>query len=184
MKRIAIDFSHSYFKHRASARRMTFAVAALYATALVLLVVLGFAGLDYKKSLDKQRTQIQELSARLQAPVPPSAVADPSLSTAKMQAQNAAIQKLNLPWRDLLNAVERATPKNIALLSLEPDAGKNTLVVVAEAANPQGMLDYVSQLKAQSLFVEVRLAMHEISKQDPFMPYRFQIEARWREVAP
>lgn len=184
MKRIAIDFSRPYFKHRASARRMTLGLAAMYVTGIVSLVALALACWDFKKSEYQQHIQIQQLSAALHPPVQRSTVADTALSLAKTQALSTAIQKLNLPWRDLLDTVERSTPKNIALLSLEPDASKNTLVVVAESANAQAMLDYVSQLKGQDLFLEVRLVMHEISKQDPFAPYRFQIEARWREVAP
>jgi Tfp pilus assembly protein PilN len=184
MKRIAIDFSRPYFKHRASARRMNFALVAMYAIGLASLVALVLACLDLKKSEYQQHIQIQELSAKLRPPVQRTTAADTALSMAKTQALSTAIQKLNLPWRDLLDTVERSTPKNIALLSLEPDASKNTLVVVAESANAEAMLDYVSQLKGQELFLEVRLVMHEISKQDPFTPYRFQIEARWREVAP
>jgi len=184
MKRMAIDFSRTYFKHRASVHRMTFASALMYVVGIALLVALALACLDSIASEQRQKSQIQELIAKLHGPVQRSPSADVQLSAEKIKAQNAAIQKLNLPWRDLLDTVERATPKNIALLSLEPDAGKNILRVVAESANSEAMLDYVSQLKGQELFVDVRLVMHEISKQDPFAPYRFQIEARWREVAP
>ncbi len=184
MKRIAIDFSRTYFKHRASVYRMTFASALMYVVGIALLVALALACLDLIDSEQRQKNQIQELIAKLHPPVQRSPSADVQLSAEKIKAQNVATQKLNLPWRDLLDTVERATPKNIALLSLEPDAGKNVLLVVGESANSEAMLDYVSQLKGQAPFVDVRLVMHEISKQDPFAPYRFQIEARWREVAP
>ena len=184
MKRIAIDFSRTHFKNRASARSITIASATMYVMSIALLVVLALACLNLINSEKKQHIQIQELKAKLRLPVQRSMSADVQLSAEKTKAQSAAIQKLNLPWRDLLDSVERATPNNIALLSLEPDAGKNTMLVVAESANSEAMLDYVSHLKEQDLFIDVRLVMHEISKQDPFAPYRFQIEARWREVAP
>jgi Tfp pilus assembly protein PilN len=184
MKRIAIDFSRTLFKHRASAPRITFVSAVMYVMGIALLVALALACLDLINSEQKQHIQIQELVAKLHPPVQRSISADVQLSAEKTKAQSTAIQKLNLPWRDLLDTAERATPKNIALLSLEPDAGKNILLVVAESANSEAMLDYVSQLKGKDLFVDVRLVMHEINKQDPFAPYRFQIEARWREVVP
>lgn len=184
MKRIAIDFSHSHFKHRSSAPNLSFALVVIYVASIALLVALALACLDATNAERNQRIQILELSTMLHPPVQRSMPTDTQLSVGKKQALAAAIQILNLPWRDLLDTVERGTPKNIALLSLEPDAGKNTLLVVAESANSEAMLDYVSQLKAQELFEDVRLVMHEISKQDPFAPYRFQIEARWREVAP
>lgn len=40
---------------------------------------------------------------------------------AQAKAINATVLQLNLPWRDVQEAVGAATPPNIALLALEPD---------------------------------------------------------------
>ena len=184
MKQIAIDFSRTHFKHRVRLRRFSMLTGALWLIGGLLLGVLVWECWSLKKLENSQRNSIQQLKTRLQVSAQPQKKTEPPLSAAKTEALNSAIQKLNLPWRDLLNAIEQATPKNIALLSLEPDAGKNTLIILAEAANPESMLDYLGQLKAQDWFLEVRLIKHEINKQDIYTPYRFQIEARWREAAP
>lgn len=102
---------------------------------------------------------------------------------AKAIAVNAAIQQLNLPWSDLLDAMEEATPNKIALISLEPDAKKHVLKVVAEALSSDDMIAYVEQLKKQAIFENVMLTKHELSEQDPQKPFRFQFEAQWREGA-
>jgi len=150
----------------------------------VVLALLAWKCLEFEKSGSLQKLQIQELIASLKPAAPLGATPQTPLSRATTQAKNSAIQKLNVPWRDLLNAVERATPKNIALLSLDPDASNSMLVVVGEAGNPDSMLNYVNRLKEQDFFSDVRLVMHEINQQDPFAPYRFQIEAHWRETPP
>jgi Tfp pilus assembly protein PilN len=103
---------------------------------------------------------------------------------AQANAVNQAIGQLNLPWRDLFNAMESATPANIALLSIEPDAKKHVLKATAEAKTSDDMIGYVEQLKKQELFSNVLLTKHEINEQDPNKPIRFQLEAEWIEAAP
>lgn len=107
-----------------------------------------------------------------------------AISAEKIPAINLAISKLNLPWRDLFDSIEQATPKNIALISLEPDGIKKTLVIIAEATNAHSMLNYLENLNKQPLFTQVILVKHEINKQDSNSPYRFQLEAQWKDRAP
>ncbi len=97
---------------------------------------------------------------------------------------NAAIQQLNLPWSDVFDAIEDATPKNIALVSIEPDAKKQTIKGQAEALTSDDMIEYVERLKKQSLFVNVLLLKHEVNQQDPYKPYRFDFEAQWKATPP
>jgi len=97
---------------------------------------------------------------------------------------NAAIQQLNLPWSDLFDAIEAATPANIALIAIEPDAKKHLIKGTAEALNSDDMLAYVEQLKKQPLFVNVVLIKHEVNQQDQYKPYRFEFTAQWAQVTP
>jgi Tfp pilus assembly protein PilN len=94
-------------------------------------------------------------------------------------AVNGAISQLNLPWRALHDAVRAATPSNIALLALEPDAKKRVLRITAEAKNSDDMLAYVAALGQVTLFGTVTLVRHEILEQDPNRPLRFQLDAAW-----
>jgi len=99
-----------------------------------------------------------------------------------VQAQfvNSAIGQLNLPWRDLQDAVLAATPRQIALLALEPEPRKQLLKLTAEAKSSDDMVAYVAQLKQQELFSSVTLIRHEINEQDANRPLRFQVEAIWQ----
>ena len=99
----------------------------------------------------------------------------------RVRAINRAIAKLNLPWVPLFAAVEAAKPETVALLALEPDAGKRMLKIVAETRRSSDMLAFVDRLAKRGEFVGVTLQKHEISDQDVNRPYRFQLEARWRE---
>jgi hypothetical protein len=89
--------------------------------------------------------------------------------------------QLNLPWRDVLDAVEAATPESIALLMLEPDAKKRRLKGTAEAKSSESMISYIEELKRQKYFSEIILTRHETNDQDPNRPLRFLFEAQWLE---
>ena len=90
------------------------------------------------------------------------------------------VLQLNLPWRELHDAITAATPASIALLSIEPDARKRALNITGEAKNADDMVAYIALLKAQEMFVGVVLVRHEINEQDPNQPIRFDLAIQWR----
>ncbi|MDN2705333.1 hypothetical protein O0881_25400 [Janthinobacterium sp. SUN100] len=119
----------------------------------------------------------QRVLAAMQGPAPAPQIA---IAPAQAAAVNAAILQLNLPWRDLQDALASATPPAIALLALEPDARKRVLKITAETTGSDAMVAYIAQLKQQELFgARVQLLRHEINALDPNKPLRFQLEARW-----
>lgn len=95
---------------------------------------------------------------------------------------NSAIQQLNLPWSQLLTAIERATPAAVALLELTPDAKRHLVRGTAEAKTTDTMLAYISRLKQQPFLGNVMLTKHGVSDQDANRPLRFEFEAEWLEA--
>lgn len=110
----------------------------------------------------------------------PARVAEAAIPEAQALSVNAAIQRLNVPWRELEDAIGTATPPGIALLALDPDPKKQLLKITAEARTSDDMVGYVQALKQQEFFIGAALARHEIGEQDPSHPIRFQVEAQWR----
>lgn len=110
--------------------------------------------------------------------------ADFGVSEPQAAAVNAAIRQLNLPWRDVLDAVEAGTPAAIELLSLEPDARRSVIKIEAESKNADDMLGAVEQLKQQPFLTGVFLVKHTTDEADPRRALRFQIEAAWRSGRP
>jgi Tfp pilus assembly protein PilN len=145
----------------------------------------GFNAQQVRRQHDLQQQQIQaalRLQQQRNAPVPlaPAAL----LPAPQIAAINSATEQLNLPWRDLLDAVEAATPKDIALLTLEPDGRKHILKGVAEARDSDAMLAYIEALQQQEFFSNVVLTRHDTNEQDARKPLRFQFEAQWSGGAP
>lgn len=181
MRRTRIDFAPR------SLRRMLFhtppRILGPLAGSLAFCALAAVQGLDY---LDRQReldALRAALAARAAAALPPPAAAPAARRIAvppqQAQAVNAAIMQLNLPWRELHDAVAAATPASVALLALEPDAKRRSLRLSAEARGTDDMFAYVGKLQQQAWFTAVELVRHEVVEQDPNRPVRFQIQAQW-----
>lgn len=172
-----------------SLRRLLFQTSprmlSLLAAALTTCTLAGFHGwhyLEQQRELDALRAA---LAARAAAPAPAAAAAAAPrkivVPEQQAKAVNEAILQLNLPWRDLYEAVRAATPATVALLALEPDAKRHTLRLTAEAKSSDEMFAYVGKLQEQEWFTSVVLVRHEVAEQDPNRPLRFQVSAQWGE---
>jgi Tfp pilus assembly protein PilN len=175
MKRVHIDFSSPSLRRTLRTTPPAYWVLALTGAALCLSAGLGIA-----RMFDQQRTSSAQLrqasAARVATPV---VEAKSTITEVQANAVNAAVLQLNLPWRDMQEAIDAATPKTIALLALEPDSRAHTLRIVAEAKTSDDMLTYIEQLKEQPFFESAVLTKHEINDQDPNHPLRFQLDAQW-----
>ena len=178
MKPLRIDFAPP------SLRRTLFHLhPALLAGALLGLflcvsaAIAGYQLMRARQAHDAQLLQARQRLAKLSGiavPLPRTLIAP-----AQAAAVNGAILQLNLPWRDLQDAVAAATPGTVALLTLEPDARKHVLKLTAEAKNSDDMIAYIEKLKQQDFFSAVLLTRHEINLQDANLPIRFQLEVQW-----
>lgn len=156
------------------------AVLALGAAGVLLCVgaVLGATGLaDDRRARAEQLRHVEERAAAMSAR--PVTVAKVDIPEAQATFVNNAVLQLNLPWRELQDAVAAATPRTIALVALEPDPRKQVLKITAEAMSSDDMVDYVAELKQQETFSAVALTRHDVQEADPHRPLRFQLEATW-----
>ena len=177
MKRVRLDFAppslrRTLFRMRRGALVPVFVGLALCAMALGQV-------LHYQEEREEVDAQLAALRARAAVPVAAPKAQQAPVGEQEAAAVNKAIATLNLPWRALHDAVRAATPANVALLALEPDAGKRVLRISAEAKNSDDMLAYVAALGQGELFGSVTLVRHEVIEQDPNRPLRFQIDAGW-----
>ena len=179
MTRMDIDFAPPGWR-RSLYRVPSWAWAAA-ALGVVLLATAAWAGGAALQRQHLREAQLQRAQQRVaHATQGPAPQAQTAIAPAQAAAVNAAILQLNLPWRDVQDALATATPPDIALLALEPDARKRVLKITAETKSSDAMVAYVALLKQQELFgTRVQLLRHEINGLDPNKPLRFQLEARW-----
>ena len=179
MKPTHIDFAPR------SLRRTLFRVPGRSTAFLFATACLCFVALSLLSRYQDDREQLEALQAAIAArsnvarPLPVATQPKFTVPEAQAQAINDAVMQLNLPWRELVEAVGAATPANVALLALEPDAKRRTLRITAETRNSDDMLAYVAKMQEQGWFASSALVRHEIAEQEPNRPLRFQVSAQW-----
>jgi len=153
--------------------------------ALALLGAVGLLGtlaqwrLVTTPQLLAQRQLVQEQRARMGSEQPVARMKPAEMTQAWQRAQ-AVSQQLQLPWsRFFLSLGQTSTQSQVALISIEPDAQKGQLVVLAEARNMGAMLKFVSALQDSAGFSGVTLQSHLINRALPEKPIRFRLNAKW-----
>lgn len=161
-------------------------------TALLIAGALGLAfGAWQLKQAYSARTEQQaratELNARVQAIKDQSAsaarsrkadAADPQ-DNARSRAAKQAATELQMPWVELLSALEAAPTQNVAVLSIEPSAARRSVKLTAEAKDAKAMLTYLGALQKDTRLNQVMLTQHQVQSQTAGTPLRFQLQAYW-----
>jgi hypothetical protein len=99
---------------------------------------------------------------------------------ARVQSANAAIRELNLPIAALLAALQPPRDLRIAVLSVEA-SGSATVRIKAETRTAAEMAKYAAFVASRNPFTEAYVTHHEVDAVSPEKPYRFALEASWRE---
>jgi Tfp pilus assembly protein PilN len=175
MKPVRVDFAPPSLQR--AVLRAPAGVWLLLVAGLALSASAGYAWVAHRQ-LDNSR-HAEQLRAKSVRETGVAPTLRPAISVAQAAAINKAVLQLNLPWPALRSALSTATPANVALLALEPDAPLRTLKIVAETKNSSDMFAYIALLKRQAIFQQVLLSKHELDEQDSNRPIRFQIEVVW-----
>ncbi len=96
------------------------------------------------------------------------------------KSAEAVVRSLTLPWAALVQAVEQAATRDVALLQVQPDAESRLLRLTAEARNREAMFEYVRRLGAAPGLVDVHVVSHQVQRDDPLRPVQFSVQALLR----
>lgn len=156
--------------------------------ARVLLVVgcLAAAAASYGAWTQAQsNSALEEKLARLehQRPEQPERSGDKANPALASELREAHVLEaaLNRRWSELFQAIEQVKNADIALLSLEPDADKGSLLVTAEARNYDAMLAYLQRLEQTSVLRNALLVQHNVQQKVAERPIRFTLSAIWEQ---
>jgi len=179
MKHLHLDLAPVSLRRQL--HRMHPAARALSLAGLLLCVAAGFHAHKLLARLDSLDSQTARLAARAEQSAHSSmTVSSVPIDPKQSAAVNATVARLNLPWSDILNAVEAATPSQVALLSIAPEPGHELLRIEAESNGSGDMIEYLKALERQPLFGRVNLVKHELAKDGMDPVIRFHIDAQWQ----
>ncbi len=113
-----------------------------------------------------------------------SAATEPqALTAAELHEWSQIVQRLDTPWASLFDALERATPRQVALIGIEPQPASGGIRIQAEARTLATLLDYAAALRATPPFTDVLLVKHETQDRSPQQPVRLTLEVRLKPGA-
>jgi Tfp pilus assembly protein PilN len=153
---------------------------------MVGLVFVGVAG--WRLWAMQQETQVArqvavnaEIKARANA-ASAQRNTEPPVSPTQAALVNAAVQQLNVPWGELLDGLESAGSRKVALLEVRVEPQAKRLLGTAEVADYPEIFAYLQRLKREAIFTSVVLSSHQINENDKQKPYRFEFTLIWKDT--
>lgn len=157
------------------------------AAAAVAAALLGVAQ-AWQLARQVQATQV-EWTALREAPAPVVRHAPWSREDlARVQAVNTAVRELNLPISALLAALQPPGDLRVAVLGVDVASGApavaggpSSVKISAQARSGADMARYVAYVAQRRPFGSAYLVRHEIATEASDRPYRFTVEAQWKD---
>lgn len=154
-------------------------VLLLLALGVLLLFDIRYQGLTERIDYWESKTgQVLRVSERQKANSP----REISDMAQEVKHANEVLNQITLPWEKLFQAVEWSSGRDVALLTIEPDAEKHVVKISGEAKNIPAVLSYLKHLAEQEIFESVYLQSHQVQEQNPEKPVRFALVAAWKQT--
>ena len=144
------------------AGRLALALAAAVAADL------GHSYATLRHSMDQAEHRLAQLPAQARSPVR-------SASPEELAAARETLERLAMPWQELLAALEAAASEDVALLAIEPDPKSGTVRISGDGKDYPAALGYVESLGRLESLSGVELVRHEAKKH----AVGFTVSARW-----
>lgn len=171
MKRLELDYI-------ASPHRPLWPGVVLLAVSLAIAGELAMRYRDVQVELARLETAGSLVSAERR---PMRAIPKERLEEEAKNAETV-IRQLTLPWASLVETVEEAATRDVAILQLQPDAQQRLLRLTAEARHQEAMLEFLRRLAAARMLADVHVVSHQVQLENPQRPIQFAVQASFRGV--
>jgi len=144
-------------------------------------VFLGVAALASMAVVADYFNSRGQIASILQAATGAAAQSAPSprIGADELNAAQKAMDQLVIPWNVLFSAMEKAASDKVRLISLEPDAEKRRMRIVAETEDVYEMLEYLRRLSAQPGLGKIVLGNQQAMEDGQKPAVRFTLEGSW-----
>lgn len=152
--------------------------------ALILGLALGAAAVLFTQYRDTQLelARLEAAAGLLGAERRPARTISKERLEEEVKAAETVVRSLTLPWAALVETLERAATREVALLQLQPDAQNRVLRLTLEAKSRQAMFDYARRLGTSGLLADAHILSHQVLVDNPQRPIQFSVQALLREA--
>jgi hypothetical protein len=157
----------------------------------VLLFVAGAlcmaAVMEDKLSRDEVVESLQARAEKLKATLRHASARPPAVAAAgnDVDTANAVARRLSARWGGFLAAIEAAQSDSdgVALLAVEPDAGRGDLRLTGEAKNMEALVGYMKTVADGTTISRLRLVSEKVKDAGGARSLEFVVEGRWQSGA-
>ena len=174
MPHVEIDFARRPKGHRG--RQLAVALVLVSAGAAVMWFCM-----NRWQVIDGLRARARQANRELDTLSHPVRVAAQPVAPERAKAINTAINELNVPWPEILQALEESRPKDVALLQIEPNTSRARLRIVAEARTSALLEGYVTTLLKHPPFLHFLPSQQEEVAVDGQTRIRLTFDLDWRQ---
>ena len=145
------------------------------------------AAISYEGHLKRETAAREERLTTLQAiasrslPSITARGADTPEVREQVKKANAVLELMNVPWGELFAAIESAETGDVALLAVQPDARKRSVLIGGDARSLSAVFAYMERLERSKRLHGVVLLSHEVKSKEPGQPVAFTLSAAWQE---
>jgi len=174
MHALFIDFQNS--RRRPGSIGMLILLIGLSVTTYVSIQMYGTFRTLYAQEANFSDILRRAKHIRHDAPI---SAAESQKMRAEIKDANAVMLQLPLPWNDLFREIAASQQKQIALLSIVPDANRRNIKISGEAKNLKVLLAYIRELQKSKSLNSVYLRKHRVNVRSAQKPVDFTIIANW-----
>jgi Fimbrial assembly protein (PilN) len=150
---------------------------------LLAIICLGWEFFHLRQANSLQSEVLQQTNTTTS-----KASARPSTGGSPEAARSLAVavatsRQLATPWAGLLQSLESAATRDVALLKIEPNALEGQLRITGEARNTAAVLNYVQKVQSTTALAELVLQSHQLANEKPGSPTRFVLSGTWGSKA-
>lgn len=152
----------------------------ILAIALLAMILLYMQYQDTSKKISEQISLAENKAQSENARKPSLATAPTILDTLKLAQQTQ--QQLDLPWMQMLKALEavKATNPQIAILSISPNKNRAEIKLTGQTAEFSDITSFLDALRTNSSFTDAVLVSQHLADDQAKLLYVFEVNLGWR----
>lgn len=158
-------------------KRINWSGGFLLAAGLSVMAYIAVFEIQAQKNISFWENRLHFINHKTQLTRPQSTTPASEAEVARMQD---VIKRLNVPWQNLFDSLEKSIRSDITLASLQPDPKQGVVSISGKASSLNAVLEYAQSLQGTKYFSEVVLTEHEISETHEEIPVNFRLLLRWK----
>ena len=150
-------------------------------TIALLAMTLLYTQYQHTSKKISEQISLAETRAQSESTIKPNLTAAPAIQD-KLKLAQQTQQQLDLPWMQMLKALEtvKTANPNIAILSISPNKNRAEIKLTGQTAEFSDLTNFLDALRTNSSFTDAVLVSQHLEDDQAKLLYVFEVNVGWR----